>query len=64
MTAKSILQDVVVATLAVYQCPLERLVTITDAMRARGLFDPEKLACTSIQALTENLKAGATTGAV
>jgi len=50
-------EDVVVAIHAVYQYPLERLAPIIGAMRARALFQPQKLASASIQELTEELKA-------
>lgn len=50
-------EDVVVAMLAVYSYPLERLAPISEALRDAGLFEPRRLATASIQELTRELKA-------
>lgn len=49
-------EDAVLAMLAVYQYPIDRIETKRDAMRRANLFDPEKLASSSITGLTEELK--------
>jgi endonuclease III-like uncharacterized protein len=49
-------EDIVLAMLAVYQYPIDRIETKRDAMRRADLFDPRKLASSSIKVLTEELR--------
>ena len=49
-------EDLVVAVLAVSLYPIERVEPCRMAFREAGLFDPNRLAAESIQALTEELQ--------